>query len=153
MQLSNICNYQYFIFRWLDCHVCRNVNCIFAAHIEYRNISIQKKTVSLCKTPLSYITPLHTLPLFCPAPCMPSPYSVPPHVDKNNFHLSQLYCHNSTMCNQCNINNKELSYCNMRVCPCLGFAIAYIAMLEVVTCTWQPWSHSANYCVNLMGSV
>ena len=24
MQLSNICNYQYFIFGWFDCHVCRN---------------------------------------------------------------------------------------------------------------------------------
>ena len=24
MQLSNIYNYQYFIFRWFDCHVCRN---------------------------------------------------------------------------------------------------------------------------------
>ena len=38
-----------------------------------------KKTVSLCKTPLSYITPMHTLPLFCSTPCMPSPCSVPPH--------------------------------------------------------------------------
>ena len=36
-----------------------------------------QKTVSLCKTPLSYITPRHTLPLFCPTPCMSSPCSVP----------------------------------------------------------------------------
>ena len=36
------------------------VNYIFAAHIEYRSITIKKKTVSLCKTPLSYITPVHT---------------------------------------------------------------------------------------------
>ena len=40
---------------------------------------LSKKTVSLCKTPLSYITPMHSLPLFCPTPCMPSPYSIPPH--------------------------------------------------------------------------
>ena len=39
----------------------------------------KKKTVSLCKTPLPYIALMHTLPLFCPTPCMPSPYSVPPH--------------------------------------------------------------------------
>ena len=37
-----------------------------------------KKKLSLCKTPLFYITPMHTLPLFCPTPCMPSPYSIPP---------------------------------------------------------------------------
>ena len=53
------------------------MNCIFAAHIEYRNISVQN-TVSLSKTPLSYITPMHTLPLFCPTPCISSPYSIPP---------------------------------------------------------------------------
>ena len=52
------------------------MNYIFAAHIEYRN---KKKTVSLCKTLLSYITPMHTLSLFCPTPCVLSPYSVPPH--------------------------------------------------------------------------
>ena len=38
-----------------------------------------KKNVSLCKTPLSYVTPMHTLPLFCPTPCMPSSYSAPTH--------------------------------------------------------------------------
>ena len=86
------------------------MNCIFAAHIEYRNISIQKNcqpvqnpfilyyphaypppilshpmhTLPLfCPTPcisppiLSH--PMHTLPLFCPTACMPSPYSIPPH--------------------------------------------------------------------------
>ena len=42
-------------------------------------ISQYKKTVSLCKTPLFYITPIHTLPLFCPTPCMLTPYSVPPN--------------------------------------------------------------------------
>ena len=62
----------------------------------------QLKTVSLCKTPLPYIAPMHTLPQFypipahgCPPPilsqpmhtlplfypnlCMPSPYSIPAH--------------------------------------------------------------------------
>ena len=37
------------------------------------------KTVSLCKTPLPYIALMHTLPLFYPTPCMPSPCSIPPH--------------------------------------------------------------------------
>ena len=62
----------------------------------YRNISIQK-TVSLCKTPLSYVTPMHTLPLFCPTPCMPSPYSVPPHacpapILSHPMHALPLFC-------------------------------------------------------------
>ena len=49
----------------------------WAALIEYRNISIEKKTVNLCKTPLHYVTLMHTLPLFYPAPCMPSPLFYP----------------------------------------------------------------------------
>ena len=40
---------------------------------------IKKKNVSLRKTPLPYIALRHTLPLFHPTPCMPSPYSIPPH--------------------------------------------------------------------------
>ena len=54
------------------------MNCIFCSPTLNTEISQSKKTVSLCKTPLSYITPMHTLPLFCPTPCMPSPYSIPP---------------------------------------------------------------------------
>ena len=87
MQLSNICNYQYFIFRWFDCHVCSSspsntkmTRIAFVQPTLSTEISqSKKKLASLCKTPLSYITPMHTLPLFCPTPCMPSPYSVPPH--------------------------------------------------------------------------
>ena len=41
--------------------------------------SAELKIVSLCKTPLPYIALRHTLPLFYPTPCMPSPYSIPPH--------------------------------------------------------------------------
>ena len=29
--------------------------------------------------PLILSHPIHALPIFCPTPCMPSPYSVPPH--------------------------------------------------------------------------
>ena len=75
------------------------MNCIFAAHIEYRNISIQKKLSACAKPPYLILPPcipspysvpphacpppilshpMHTLPLFCPTPCMPSPYSIPP---------------------------------------------------------------------------
>ena len=52
------------------------MNCILQPTLN-AEMSQSKKIVSLCKTPLSYITPMHTLPLFCPTPCMPSPYSVP----------------------------------------------------------------------------
>ena len=76
------------------------MNCIFAALIEYRNISIQKKLSACAKTLILYYPhaypppilrhPMHALPLFYPtscipsplfypSPCIPSPYSIPAH--------------------------------------------------------------------------
>ena len=65
------------------------MNCIFAAHIEYRNISIPKNCQPVQNPLILYYPhaypppilshPVHALPLFCPTSCMPSPYSVPPH--------------------------------------------------------------------------
>ena len=62
------------------------MNCIFAIHI-YRNISIQKNCQPVQNPLILYCPhaypppilshPMHALPLFCPTPCMPSPYSVP----------------------------------------------------------------------------
>ena len=42
-------------------------------------MSVELKTVSLNKTPLPYIALMHTLPYLYPTPCIPSPYSIPPH--------------------------------------------------------------------------
>ena len=67
------------------------MNCISAAHIEYRNISVQKNKQKNCQPvqnplilyyPHAYPPPIlshpmHALPLFYPALCMPSPYSIP----------------------------------------------------------------------------
>ena len=63
------------------------MNCIFATHIEYRNISIQKNCQPVQKPLTLYYPhaypppilshPMHALPLFCLTPCMPSPYSMP----------------------------------------------------------------------------
>ena len=41
--------------------------------------------------------PMHALPLFCPTPCMPSPYSVPPHaypppILSHHTHALPLFC-------------------------------------------------------------
>ena len=65
------------------------MNCIFAAHIEYRNISTKKNCQPVQNPLILYYPhaypppilshPMHALSLFCPTPCMPSPYSVPPH--------------------------------------------------------------------------
>ena len=69
-------------------------------------------------------------------------------VDKNNFSLSQLYCHNCAMCKQCSINN-TLSYCNMRllwrsvpVWDGASFAVAYIHMLKVMWCARGSLGHT-----------
>ena len=88
MQLSSICNYQYFIFRWFDVMDVETSELHFAAHIEYRNISIQKncqpvQNPHILHDPHAYPPPIlshpmHALPLFCPTPCMPSPYSISP---------------------------------------------------------------------------
>ena len=63
------------------------MNCIFAAQIEYRNISIQKNCQPVQNPLILYYPhaypppilshPMHALPLFCPTPCMPSSYSIP----------------------------------------------------------------------------
>ena len=52
-------------------------NTINSAELTF--VSAELKTVSLCKTPLPYIVLMHTLPLFYPTPCMPSPYPIPAH--------------------------------------------------------------------------
>ena len=65
------------------------MNCIFAAHIEYRNISIPENCQPVQNPLILYYPdaypppilshPMHALPLFCPTPCIPSTYSIPPH--------------------------------------------------------------------------
>ena len=54
------------------------MNCIFAAHIEYRNISIQKNCQPV-QNPLTLYYPHAYPPPILSHPCMPSPYSIPPH--------------------------------------------------------------------------
>ena len=58
------------------------MNCIFAAHIEYRNISIPKPPYLILPPciPSPYsIAAMHTLPLFYPKLCIPSPHLIPVH--------------------------------------------------------------------------
>ena len=67
MQLSNICNYQYFIFRLFDCLVGTSELHFCSPHWIQKYLN--PKNLSACAKPPYLILP----------PCILSPYSIPPH--------------------------------------------------------------------------
>ena len=77
------------------------MNCIFATYI-YTEISQSKKNCQPVQNPLILYYPhaypppilshpMHALPLFCPTPCMPSPYSIPPMYALPLFYPTHAY--------------------------------------------------------------
>ena len=68
MQLSNICNYQYFIFRWFYVIYVGTSELHFCSP-HWIQKYLDPKKLSACAKPPYLISP----------PCIPSPYSVPPH--------------------------------------------------------------------------
>ena len=76
-------------------------NCIFTAHIEYRNISIQKNCQPVQNPLILYYPhaypppilshPMHALPLFYPTPGMHSPCAIPPPVLSHPMHVLPLF--------------------------------------------------------------
>ena len=103
------------------------------------------QTVSLCKTPLPYIALVHTIPLFYPTPCMPSPYSIPlracpPPILSQPVHALSLFYPSPCMSSPYSIPP--------RACPppILSYPVYALPLFYPSPCMSSPYSIPARAC-------